>query len=32
LSAIITRCVQIAYDRNSSAAIRDLKQQLAAQG
>ena len=32
VSAIITRCVQIAYDRNSSAAIRDLKQQLAAQG
>ncbi|QQE64536.1 hypothetical protein GFS31_12170 [Leptolyngbya sp. BL0902] len=31
LSAIITRCVQIAYDRNSSAAIRDLKQGLVGQ-
>jgi Uma2 family endonuclease len=29
LSGAITRCVQIAYDRNSSAAIRDLKQRLA---
>ena len=32
LPGILTRCVQIAYDRNSSAAIRDLKQWLVAQG
>ena len=25
---VIDRCIQIAYDRNTSAAIRDLKQQL----
>lgn len=29
LQNMIARCVQIAYDRNSSAAIRDLRQQLA---
>lgn len=28
LQDVITRCVQIAYDRNTSAAIRNLKQQL----
>lgn len=28
LQDVITRCVQIAYERNTSAAIRDLKQQL----
>jgi Uma2 family endonuclease len=28
LPQIIARCVQIAYDRNTSAAIRDLKQRL----
>ncbi|MBO3461922.1 Uma2 family endonuclease [Aetokthonos hydrillicola Thurmond2011] len=28
LQSIIARCVQITYERNSSAAIRDLKQQL----
>lgn len=28
LSDVIARCVQIAYDRNTSAAIRDLKQRL----
>jgi Uma2 family endonuclease len=28
LQSIITRCVQIAYTRNTSAAIRDLKQYL----
>lgn len=30
LQEIITRCIQIAYDRNTSAAIRDLKQTLTA--
>jgi Uma2 family endonuclease len=29
LQSAITRCVQIAYDRNTSAAIRDLRQRLA---
>ncbi|MGF1492123.1 MAG: hypothetical protein ACFBSC_06675 [Microcoleaceae cyanobacterium] len=28
LSDIVDRCIQIAYERNISAAIRDLKQQL----
>jgi Uma2 family endonuclease len=28
LPQVIARCVQIAYDRNTSAAIRDLKQRL----
>lgn len=28
LSSAIARCVQIAYERNTSAAIRDLKQRL----
>jgi Uma2 family endonuclease len=28
LQNAIARCVQIAYDRNTSAAIRDLKQRL----
>lgn len=28
LPDIIARCMQVAYDRNTSAAIRDLKQQL----
>ena len=28
LPIVIARCVQIAYDRNTSAAIRDLKQRL----
>lgn len=28
LQELITRCIQIAYNRNTSAAIRDLKQQL----
>jgi hypothetical protein len=28
LSSTIVRCMQIAYDRNTSAAIRDLKQFL----
>jgi Uma2 family endonuclease len=28
LPSAIARCVQIAYDRNTSAAIRDLKQSL----
>jgi Uma2 family endonuclease len=28
LADIISRCLQIAYDRNTSAAIRDLKQRL----
>lgn len=32
LPAILNRCAQIAYDRNFSAAIRTLKQQIAAQG
>ena len=32
LPAILNRCAQIAYDRNSSAAIRTLKQLIAAQG
>jgi Uma2 family endonuclease len=29
LPTTIARCIEIAYDRNTSAAIRDLKQQLA---
>jgi Uma2 family endonuclease len=29
LSNVLARCVKIAYERNTSAAIRDLKQQLA---
>jgi hypothetical protein len=28
LQEVITRCLQIAYERNTSAAIRDLKQRL----
>lgn len=28
LPQVISRCLQIAYDRNTSAAIRDLKQRL----
>jgi Uma2 family endonuclease len=32
LAGAIDRCMEVAYDRNSSAAIRDLKQRLAAQG
>jgi hypothetical protein len=28
LQSAIARCVEIAYQRNTSAAIRDLKQQL----
>ncbi len=28
LASLIARCVQIAYERNTSAAIRDLKQHL----
>lgn len=28
LETIIARCLEVAYDRNTSAAIRDLKQQL----
>lgn len=30
LPDIVSRCLQIAYERNTSAAIRDLKQQLSA--
>lgn len=28
LQSVTARCVQIAYDRNTSTAIRDLKQRL----
>ena len=28
LKEVIYRCLQIAYDRNTSAAVRDLKQRL----
>jgi len=31
LQAVCSRCLQIAYDRNTSAAIRDLHQQLQTQ-
>lgn len=31
LQPLIDRCLQIAYDRNSSAAIRDLRQRLSNQ-
>ena len=31
LQDMIARCLQIAYDRNTSAAIRDLRQQLSLQ-
>ncbi|NET38422.1 MAG: Uma2 family endonuclease [Cyanothece sp. SIO1E1] len=31
LLSVITRCLQVAYKRNTSAAIRDLKQQLSAE-